>query len=649
MNVILVITGNQALGETLRAALPETDLLLFEATVDAAGRRLVSLQADLIMLDDGPGLGGQALAQIKAIAPATPVIVFSCRGDLITQAGLTRAGADAVLVKPFSCDALRDMVADLSTREKRVTTPAGAECTLPAMDHRMLNQHQMALRWLGRAAMYCDDPIRLSESLVESAADIFDAARCAVLMEQDGAVKVTASWGLSGSIADALRLSYDSGLMRYFDEHACLLDRAVAREHADALKELQVLHGRLAAPLLRNGRVFGAIVLGEKASAAQYSNEERELLTLVARSTSAAFERAALRAVDTGIRHELNDAFAHFNAGIVTVFPDRRIGMMNPAAERLLDLRAADLIGKSVQKLGSAFADVVLRVIEEGAPRHRQIIRDPAVNKHFELHAAPMRGGGAVAHFMEAEEARAVSADIADSPFWEYLSSRVAQEIKNPMVAINTFAQLLPRKYDSMEFREAFSTVVQKEIDRINRVAETLFEFSRNPKFSLQRCNVNDTVRNILKSFEDELAAKSIALETKWGGDQAEAEIDPEYFSEAVRNVLRNSIDALPAGGRITVSTTKENGHTEIRVSDSGAGVSEKDAPLVFQPFYSSRERGMGLGLPLARRILQGHHGELKLAANADGGSYFSLRLPSKERGEASKSKGAEHADDTGD
>lgn len=649
MNVILVIAANRSLCETLRTALPESYLQIFEPTVDAAGRRLVSLQADVIVVDDAPNLGGQALAQVKAIAPTTPVVALSCRSDLVTQAGLTRAGADAVLVKPFSCEALHEAIETLCARGKRASSPPIPAHGAPSAELGALNQHRMALRWLSRAAMYGENPARLSESLVESAADIFDAVRCAVLLEQDGVVRVAASSGLPDAITQPLRLSYASGLMRCFDEHASLMDRDAIQNRPEALKELQLLHGRLAAPLLRHGRVFGAVVLGEKACGTDYSHEERELLTLVARATSMAFERAANRIADTGLRRELDETVAHLEAGVVTVMPDRSIGMMNPAAERLLEVRAADMKGRSVQKLGSAFADVALRAMEENAPRRRQIIRDPAVKKDLELYAAPMHGGGVVVHFTEAAEPYAASEEIANSPFWEYLSSRVAQEIKNPMVAINTFAQLLPRKYDSEEFREAFSNVVQKEIERINRVVETLFEFSRNPQLTLRRCNVNDTVRNILKSFEAELAAKSIAMETNWGAEQTEAEIDPEYFSEALRNVVQNSIDATPVGGKITVTTCKENGHAEVRVADSGPGIPEQDQSLVFLPFYSSRERGMGLGLPIARRILREHHGELKLATNAEGNTYFTMRLPSVEQETVASAKGAEHADNTGD
>jgi len=295
----------------------------------------------------------------------------------------------------------------------------------------------------------------------------------------------------------------------------------------------------------------------------------------------------------------------------------------------LLELQAEDVLGRSVQKLGSAFADVVLRTLTDGKPRLRQEIRDPAIDAYLGLSVTPMGNQGAVAAFARLAEQHVATEEIAYSPFWEYLSSRVAQEIKNPMVAINTFAQLLPRKYDSEDFRDAFSRVVQKEVQRINGVVETLFEFARDPKLTLERCNLNETIHQVLKSFEDELTARSIQLETQWSSDVDEAIIDPVFFSQAVHNIVQNSIDAMPRGGKLSVHTQKEGNQTKIQIADTGPGVAPEAESLVFLPFYSTKEQGMGLGLTRASRIVQQHHGGLKLSQDDGGGSRFTIHLPS--------------------
>ena len=631
MNVLLAIAENRAVCETLQAALPESDLIIFEANLSGAGRRLVTLQADAILLDDGPGLGVEALGPLKAIAPGTPVIVMSARGDLVTQAGLTRAGADQVLVKPFSCEALRAAIIELSPGRPAPKTPE-TDRGNGAAHGGVLGQHQMALRWLSRATVHAEDPALLSQRLVEAAIDIFDAVRCAVLLETPEGVRVAAAQGIPPAVTGQIRLSYAAGLMRWFDEHASLIDRKRAEQDPGALKELLLLNARLATPLLRHGRVFGALLLGEKASGLDYTHEERELMTLVARATSMAFERAGARIGAIDRESALEQTFTQMHAGLIAVAPDKTISMMNPQAEKLLEVQAGDMLGRSVQKLGSAFADVVLRTLSDRKPRVRQEIRDPAIGATLGLSATPLDNGGVIVVFSKLPETQVASEEIAYSPFWEYLSSRVAQEIKNPMVAINTFAQLLPRKYDSEEFRDAFSRVVQSEVARINGVVETLFEFAQDPKLTLKRTNINDSVEKVLKAFEEEMAKRSIRVETHWGRDLVDAELDPVHFSQALKSVLQNSIDAMGEGGTLSITTEQQGGSAEIRITDTGPGVPPESEPLVFLPFYSSRERGMGLGLAMANRIMRQHQGELKLAANGGQGSTFSFRLPTTEK-----------------
>ena len=642
MNVLLVIADERGICQSLRAALPETDLLLFEGSLEKSLRRLIAIRVDAVIIDDAPSLGHQALARVLEVVPAVPAIVLSSRGDPESLAGLTLAGARACVVKPFSCEGLQRAVESVTRRKEVVenetalvrmharAAPVPAEPTKDAA----ISQHQMALRWFSRAAAHIENPRRLSQGLVDSVIDVFDAVRTAVLLEHEGVVRIVASHGVSSSVAESLRLTFASGLMRWFEENTCLFDRAANREAAAAIKEMQVMGARLAVPILCNGRVCGALVIGEKASGLDYAFEERELLTAVGRYSSIAFEKAQAYRDTTHQQSRLDAVLANITAGVVTVLPDKTVAMMNQQAERILHIRADDAIGRSVQKLGSAFADLALRTLTDGRPRLRQEIRDAATNATLGLSVTPMSGvsgedsGGVVVIFSRLPEKTVSRNEVSYSPFWEYLSERVAQEIKNPMVAINTFAQLLPRKYESEDFREAFSRVVQKEVTRINNVVETLFDFARRAELMLRPADVNETVKNILRSFDGELAARAIHLETQWDPESPEANIDVAHFSQAVHSVLQNSIDAMPSGGTLKVSTKRRNGQCEILIADTGPGIPKEEAPLIFMPFYSTKERGMGLGLSMAVRIMQQHSGDLKLVERPEGGGAFAISVP---------------------
>lgn len=637
MNVLLVIAEDRSVWEALRASLPEGDLILHEPSVASARRRIASVNVDAIFLDDTSLSGENLVEAVKDMAPGVPLAVLSNREDLLTQAALTRSGANAVLTKPFSCESLQEALASL-VHTTVVASVVQPHMEMPAHHPVFLGQHQMALRWISRLTGCKDDMDRLARRLMEGTVDIFDATRCCLLLEHNGRVTVGASHGLNEHITGQLRLSFSAGLMHWFDSHACLFDIHAIRSAPQAIKELQVLNGILAAPLMRNGQVFGALVLGEKASGLTYVQEERELLTLFVRSVEILFEdqspyRRMEHAAPATVAGDLP-------VGLVSISPERKVMAMNKRAEELLQLQAPKVLGASVQKLGSAFADVVLRSMSRQESRFNEVIRDPVSKGHLSLNVSPDPHGGATVVFLSHVEDRVSQEEIAYSPFWEYLSTRVAQEIKNPMVAINTFAQLLPRKYESEDFRDAFSRVVQQEVERINRVVETLFDFARNPNLRLQQCDINETVRSVLSSFESELSKRSIKLAQNYDPDVDETDMDPVFFSQALHNVVQNSIEAVPPGGTIQVSTARKANSIEIRISDSGPGVPKEETDRIFLPFYSTKEHGMGLGLTIANRILHQHQGAIRWVTDEKDGNYFALQLPKTE---------LSHADHSGD
>ncbi len=638
MRVLLVITDEHAIQESLRAALPETDMLLFESDADKALRRLIALQVDGVIVDDAPRIGRQALLRVLDASPGAAVVVLSSHGDPESLASWTLAGARACVVKPFSCEQLCDAV-NRALQEPsahaltRFPAPIPRQEYLPQMAMSApapsaSAQYQMALRWVSRTAGQLEDTRKLARSLVEAATDIFDAVRCAVLLESGGHVRVAANQGIANAVADSLYLSYHTGIMRWLEEHACLFDRAIRHDDADACKEVRLLGGRFAVPLMAGGRVRGALVVGEKASGVEFTADERDLLAVVGRCASTAFEKALSFRDSASQQNRINAILASMAAGVVTVLPNRTVSTMNQQAETILRVRAVDVLGRSVQKLGSGFADVVLRALADGKPRLREQVRDAAIGATLGMSVTHMGPEGVVVVFSRLPAQTVSRSELAYSPFWEYLSERVAQEIKNPMVAINTFAQLLPRKYGSEDFREAFGSVVQKEVARINGVVETLFAFAAKPDLALKRTDLNETIESVLRSFEEELKARSITVERDMVAEMADADVDPEQFGEAVRSVVQNSVDAMQEGGTLKVATRHEDGMCRIMISDTGPGVSPENAALVFMPFFSTKEQGMGLGLTTAKRIVEQHHGELALMDQPEGGASFSVTVP---------------------
>lgn len=638
MKIALILADNQAIGESVKALLPEDTLPLLEPSVACALRRLINAQPDYIVIDDAPKLGERAIAELKNSVPQTPIIALASRKDGEYQAAFILAGAKTCVTKPFTCEELLSAIRDTQQPHPRVPSP-GAPRTWRTDEKRSITECRRALRWLAHGSLHSDSSGEIAQNLAHAVADIFGAVRTAVLLESEHRFRVRGAVGLAENITANIRLQSHTGLMRWFEEHPCIFHpAAMEAPPQDAVKEMAILGAQAAAPLLCGGRPFGAVVIGERASGVPLEVEDCELLTTVAQAASQAFERARQHRNLTRQQKRLDAVLSHIQAGVVTVKSDKTISMINNSAEGILHVRAAEVLGKSVQKLGSGFADVALKTMRDGRPHLRVVINDPAVHAELGLSATPLGAQGVVVIFSVLPKEEVPTEEITHSPFWEHLASRVAQEIKNPMVAINTFAQLLPSKYDSEDFRTEFSAVVQREIQRINGVVETLFRFAEHPRLSLQEIHLRDTVGSVLTTFDEELRTRSINVQTAWATDEPTVALDNLYFSQAIHNVIQNSIEAMPSGGTLKVGTKRNNGNCELTIADDGPGINESDAAQIFLPFFSTKETGMGLGLTVATRIARQHEGDLRLVERPEGGTTFEFSLPSAEDRNADRS-----------
>ncbi len=351
------------------------------------------------------------------------------------------------------------------------------------------------------------------------------------------------------------------------------------------------------------------------------------------RCTSSCIEKSRRYREISRQQGRLDAVLSNLRAGVVTVDPEGRITMMNESAEQILQIRANDVLGRRAQKLGSSFADVVLRSIESGTPLLRQEIQDSALRSRLGLSVTPLGPQGAVAMFTRLPDQdpvleNAESDNVEFSPIWEHLSARVAQEIKNPMVAISTFAQLLPTRFDSTEFREEFHAVVQSEVGRINHVVDMLYSFARRPRLDLHQGDLNDTVVQVLDGLRKEIEDQGIEVHLDLVDAPVDVEQDPLLLAQAIHNVVRNAIEAMPQGGKLGVATARDNGNLGLTVTDTGPGIPDNARREIFQPFYSTKETGMGLGLTMALRIVQQHEGVLECIQNRHAGGVFRFTFP---------------------
>ncbi|MCC6142752.1 MAG: PAS domain-containing protein [Candidatus Hydrogenedentes bacterium] len=622
MRVVLAVAGEPAVRDTLRNALELEDLIVLESTTAGALRRLAAFHVDLIVVEDSQQLGISAVPLLKRAAAKVPLALLTERQDARFERRARDAGVDTCL-RPDTADAALHMFLKgrpaLSV-EPRVSAAHAEEDPAAAA----LRAHEHVLEWISYAAGRKWDLAALANEAVRHAARAFAATRCALILAEGETARIAGQVGYAASIVSQLQLSFGRGLMRHLNQEAAILHSGDAALPLLARRELELLHGRVAVPLLWDGQVPGALVLAEKATGGGYTPEERRLLILFGRCLS-----VLLLETDTR-RHaaqpELARVVHRLSTGLITIGHDQQVRSANPSAERILGRSCDELIGRDVSQLGDAFAGLARASLADGSPRTRQVIRDDRYGTPIGASVSPLNGDGVAVVFARLPQSVG-DPGAAETPFWQYLAERLAQEIKNPMVAVNTYAQLLPQKYESPEFREAFAATVQSEIGRINRVVEHLFAFAHESRLEPRWLDLDALLRVTLRNLDPLWRSREIDLVQEFAAP-LRMYSDPRLLEGVCEQLARNAAEAMPKGGSLAISAKELDGLLEICWTNTGPAIADDDLPRIFLPFFSTRERGLGLGLALARRDVARLGGDISVAKNEPGQVSFLIRLP---------------------
>jgi two-component system, NtrC family, sensor histidine kinase HydH len=209
------------------------------------------------------------------------------------------------------------------------------------------------------------------------------------------------------------------------------------------------------------------------------------------------------------------------------------------------------------------------------------------------------------------------------------LSAILAHEIRNPLASIRGTAEILMEEGASAESRGEFLEILLKESDRLNRVVEDFLRMARPEPTAKKPCRINDELASIVTLLSAEARASQVELRLV-PSELPEVMADPEKLRQAFMNIILNGIQASAPQGHVTVATFSkpETGCIEIAFSDDGPGITQEAAAKIFEPFFTTKGSGTGLGLPITRKIVEGHGGVLEVESGSGAGATFRVKLP---------------------
>jgi two-component system sensor histidine kinase HydH len=208
------------------------------------------------------------------------------------------------------------------------------------------------------------------------------------------------------------------------------------------------------------------------------------------------------------------------------------------------------------------------------------------------------------------------------------LSAGLAHEIRNPLASIEGAADIVRNSGNDAGSREEFLEIIQKETRRLNKLVSHFLDFARPRRPDLHLTDVLATVDSVVSLLSQTAARNHIVFKKEYDRKVKPIPCDEEQLRQVLLNLLLNAVQAMPSGGKVTVSVRDSDGSVVIRIQDQGSGIPAENVDSIFVPFFTTKENGTGLGLPVSYQIVQQHGGELTLETNSPRGVCFSISLP---------------------
>jgi len=208
------------------------------------------------------------------------------------------------------------------------------------------------------------------------------------------------------------------------------------------------------------------------------------------------------------------------------------------------------------------------------------------------------------------------------------LAAGLAHEIRNPLAGIAGVIEIVGRDLPVSSPAKAVVKEVRQEIAQINRILTDLLETARPRAPEMRASDLNTTVEHTVMLARQQVLSKPIKIEFTPGLDLPEVEHDSDQIHQVLLNLLLNGVQAIEGSGTVRVTVFEQGTDAVVTVSDTGRGIAAEHLPNIFRPFYTTKGNGTGLGLSLARRIVEEHHGQIEVASSAGKGTTFTVLLP---------------------
>jgi PAS domain S-box-containing protein len=447
---------------------------------------------------------------------------------------------------------------------------------------------------------------------------------------------------------EELEFGERDALVRWFELNAHLISRANLSRTQDQRQRnlmrraLDMFGAEAIVPLYAHGSIIGWVFFGHRVTGQPFDDRELEGLTMLAEHVSTILENALLFE-EANVQKTLAETLLKsIPPGIVAIDVDATVRWFNPPAERILGLSGANALNKPVEAVGNKLASLLRETLESKIPPPSQQWVDHNTRRSLSVEArqiadngAPLGAVAVIQDLTDQESLREKQALVDRAAFWTDLAASMSHEIRNPLVAIKTFAQLLPERFDDADFRKEFNKIVVSEIDRLDKIITQINDFAHPPELVFKPIDVRSPVKKGVEIARSRYGINGkVELETSLPSNLPRVLGDETALAEVFAHLLANAAEASAERStpRITLSAKpvregQRPAGVLVTVRDNGTGIAPEMKEKIFSPFCTTKPRGMGLGLPIVKRTVFDHHGRVEVDSTSKG-TQVSVLLP---------------------